>query len=112
MATYEEADRDVGIILQKAVTLVNGANELVALVASQQIQLLKLSVGVDAAMLLQLKSGTDVITTWNLTANGVVNEHSDNPERPIYCSNVGGNLSLDCGAAPTTTVAYIQYRMR
>jgi len=114
MVTYQSAGSDPGVIKQAYVPLESGATTytIVEAVTGAQIQVLSIAIDTNVASKAEFKSQADVIASFTMQQNTNVWKHSDNSERPLFCTNTGNALLLTMSGAVNAGGVYVQWRER
>lgn len=112
--THRDDNYGRGTILQKYVSLSNGANEIVAAQAGKQIQILTMSISTNVAGVFTLKTGTDTIFPFSFPLEVRMSPlvQSSQEDRCLFAGNVGEDLNINVTPNPSTAGVYIQYRYR
>ena len=97
-------------IQRMAIRLGDGATELVAAVAGEQIQIMSMSISVQRPVTMTLQTGSDEIISLHAGGMGGVNYAPSN--EPWFVGKLGQNINIDCGTDPGSTAgAVVVYRI-
>jgi len=110
--SYADAHESQGTFKQKYTAVTLGSVENITAVTAKQIQIMQIVLSVDTTGIYQLRTGTDVITSFILAANSCASLIAGDAERPLFCGNVGKNININTTANPTNAGCYIVWRER
>ena len=85
---------------------------MVAAVTGKQIEVFEILMTADAACLMTVKSGTDVIAKFNMAANSSVVLQANNYDFPLFATTEAEALNITVGSGVSNAQAYIQYIAR
>ena len=87
-----------------------GANELVAAVAGQQIQIMSMSISVKRPVTMTLQTGVKEIIVLHAGGMGGVNYAPS--KQPWFVGKLGQDMNIECGTDPGSTAsAVVVYRI-
>jgi hypothetical protein len=97
-------------VQKMAISLASGANEFVAAVTGQQVQIMSMSISVEQPVTMTLKTEDDMIIPLHAGGRGGVNFPGG--AEPWFVGKIGQDINLNCSASPGVSAGVvIVYRM-